>query len=303
LAVSDGSKHRSIVVMIVFAQCTYDERRFQTENCIHSVAPFVDRIIIIYDELPSDYIRKLEKQHSKLEFHQRDWIDDFPYYRNQYLQLLEDEDWVLWSDPDEIFDKITLSNLKRITDEGEKKGFDAVKFNSVDVTLKSLNATISPLIAVERSASWFKLLLMKYYKGKTRFTGFKVHEGIEGYKKAVFAPREMCYYHLKTDLDIIERGARNFHIVGGGANLGDMNPYFVQYKKILTDCEGKHLSWKEMRSKLRKGELKHELIEFLKQIKDVDGFDGASEVRQLFWYYKLLHPEQLVGVESRFAPI
>jgi len=285
--------------MLIYCQCTFGEREKQTEFCFERVEPYVDRCIIIHDGTLSNKFIKWASNKG-IEMHEYPWTDNFSEYRNHYFELAEIGDWVLFSDPDEIFDWITCKELKNFIEQCESIGADSVQFNAVDIMVKSLDK-VNVSVDVNRATDWYKTLMIKKNK-ETRFIGTP-HESLLGQRKFIKTPRSACYYHIKTPLDVIERGTRNFHVNGGGPNLGTKNPHWVKYKKLLSELKI-DVKWPEMRTILREGNVPIELKEFIIGLRDVDGFDGCSEIRQYYFFYFMHNPSELPkNIRSKYSPL
>ena len=114
--------------MITYCMMTQN-RLVETIDAINLVYPFVDRIIVIDGGSIDDsifYLRNMAKENPKMEFYIHPWIDNFSAQRNNYLSRVEDNSWVLVSDPDEYFDLSFLENLEAVIKDAEAAGKDMV---------------------------------------------------------------------------------------------------------------------------------------------------------------------------------
>lgn len=276
--------------MIVFVQASYWERRDQTLECIRRVHDYVDRIVIVAPDYPTDFF----KDYPKVELYTVPWQDDFPAYRNEYLRRCDPGDWVCVADPDEWYGPELCKDLRRLTEEADQQKTYSLLVNSHDITMM-------PDGKLEESISnFFKNLIFKMAEG-VRYKGVGsqqlVHETlIVPPSASVSLPRKYYYEHHKSWVEIKERGARNVWIAGGGNNVGDRNPRWRPLRRI-TDRLGLK-SWPEVREYVRRGNVDPELKEWIISTKDLMGWDYTNETRDWFLWYKLIHSEELQGIES-----
>jgi len=277
---------------IVFCQGSYFERKDQTVECIRRVQEFVDRIVIIAPDIPADFFLPTPK----VELYITPWKDNFPEYRNEYLKRCNLGDWVCVADPDEWYGPELCQDLKTLTAEADKKGIGLLLVNSHDVDIQPDGKRD------ERVSNFFKNLIFKY-QPEVHYEGVgeakNVHETLlfpPGTKQATL-PRKYYYEHVKTLLEIKERGARNVWIGGGGNNVGDKNPMFIDLRRVTERLGLK--SWPEVRKYIREGNIDAEFREVIIKHKDDSGWDWENESRDWFLWYKLLHPSELEGIESQ----
>jgi len=268
--------------MLTFCQCTFGEREEQTRLNVEQMKDYVDRVVLIHDgTLSNKFIKWMSN--IGVGLHEFPWTDNFSEYRNHYINLINVGDWVVWLDPDEYLDWQARKELRNFIQQCESVGADAIQFNAVDVMVKSLDK-LNVSVDIVRATEWYKTLMVKKNK-ETRFIGTP-HETLLGQRKFIKAPRSACYYHIKTPLDVIERGARNFHVNGGGPNLGTKNPHWVKYKKLLHEL-GIDVKWPEMRKILREGNIPHELKEFIISSTTISPFTTQKSARKP--YAPILH--------------
>lgn len=267
---------------IVYCQCSYGERFEQTKACVRRVRPHVDKMVLIHDGTFTPEQMDWFK-YNDVELYYKRWEDWFSDYRNEYIKHVEDGDWVLVSDPDELFNETFCKVIRGLITRAEEQGFDMICINSHDINLDT---------GEEHVSDFFKNLLFKKYP-TTKYGG-KVHEQMYPAYMAVHAPKECFYQHVKTDAEVWERAARNFHIAGGGINLMEKNPKWIEWRK-LTDKYGLK-TWNDMRAICRRGNLPQDLKDWLVAHRNDNDDNSDSEVREFFkWYFDVLHPEENTG--------
>lgn len=278
--------------MLVFCQGSYFERKDQTLECVKRLHEFVDRIIIIAPDFPPDFF----KEWSKVELHTIPWGDNFPEYRNEYLKRCILGDWVCVADPDEWYGPEVCRDLRQLTSEADEKEIGLLLVNSHDIEIQ-LDGKVD-----KRISNFFKNLIFKY-QPEVHYEGVgeakNVHETLifpPGTKQATL-PRKYYYEHIKTWVEIKERGARNVWIGGGGNNVGYKNPMFVELRQI-TDRLGLK-TWPDVREYIRRGNVDSELKEVILKHKDDCGWDWENESRDWFLWYQLVHASEFEGVESQ----
>ena len=294
--------------MIVFCQGSYFERAGQTEVCLKTVHNYVDRIVLIYDETyPQSKIDEWKKAYAKLDAYFDPWKDSMPEMRNTYLSKLEEGDWALVSDPDEVFDEHFLRNLRLLIENAERNGVNQLLINSHDVDEEE-DGTLE-----EGVSDFFKALLFKIGgdAGQVYYMGVglskNVHETLCGNWRPQVLPKEYFYRHYKKFHEVWERGFRNFWMGGGGNNVGPVLPNGQPNKpwfslRAITDRLGLK-RWGDVREYMRKGNIDEEFKRWLidnRNWNDVP--DMASEIREGFKWYKWLHPEEFAGLNSNPQP-
>jgi hypothetical protein len=102
---------------------------------------------------------------------------------------------------------------------------------------------------------------------------------------------EYLYEHIKQDNIIWHRGARNLFTGGGGPNLGASNPRWLQLRDICNTLG--ITSWHEFDKYLIQGKVDQRIKDWMISVHDLDGFDGASEHREVYkLYFRIYHPEE-----------
>jgi len=270
--------------MITFCQMTQN-RLGETIACINRVLNAVDRVVIVDGGSIDDtifYMRNWSEREPKIEFYLHPWIDNFSAQRNNYLNRVQDNTWALVSDPDELFAEDTVAALGELIDAAESKNFNMVGFRCRSVTLRG------PDKVWENLDDYRKRLLFKKVPG-VHYAG-NPHENLSGMPHRIM-DTEFIYEHIKQEHVIWHRGARNMFCGGGGPNLGATNPRWVRLREI---CDGLGIStWHDFDTYLIAGNVSERIKDWMYEHKDVDGFDGASEHRELWkLYFEIYHPEQ-----------
>jgi len=282
---------------VTYCMAIYEERMAQVKQCIERVRPFVDRCIIVIDDTVTDENKKWLTQWG-CEIHYRKWDNHFSKQRNAYLEPMKEGDWCLVSDPDELFSESLMFDLKTILFEAEKAGINSLCINAHDITTQ-LDGEVTTTVS-----NWFKQLLFKYEEG-VRYVGI-VHEtllpGIQGWRP-VNLMEQYYYEHFKSIVEIKERGARNVFCGGGGNNVKERNPVYIELHEIA-DRQGIK-DWPTLRNFLRNPLNKHLWREFkevaIKHRND-SGWDYENESRDLFLWLKAIHPEEFREWESTPQP-
>jgi hypothetical protein len=167
---------------------------------------------------------------------------------------------------------------------------------------KPLQETVENNPYTEKTISnWYKQLIFKFEEG-VRYVGC-VHEtllpGLHGWRSANLDPR-YYYDHEKNMIEIKERGARNIFAGGGGINVLDRNPMYVEWHKIADRLGIK--DWPQMRAYIRKGNIDPELKQLFIKYRNSSGWDYENESRDPFLWYKALFPVEMEGWESKPEP-
>ena len=270
---------------ITYCMMTWN-RLYDTMRCIERVKPYVDRVVVVDGGSTDDTILTL-RNYEGVELYLHPWEDNFSKQRTNYLKHAGEDnggtDWVLVSDPDELFSVEALENIRK---EIENAGpYNMLAFESNSVSMRG------PKIINKSQDKYWKPLLFKWDKD-IHYTG-NPHETLMIDKGPRIRELQYHYYHIKQDNMCWHRGYRNFHIGGGGPNLGDKNEHWKSYKEIITEIYGEVPSWHKFEPILIKGNIDKRIKEWLYKAKDVTGFDGASEVRESYkTYFRIFHPSE-----------
>jgi len=294
-------------IKIVYAMNFYQERIPQVLTCLKRVLPYIDQAIFVYDQTvdQTQDIAAIETELmdyglaprtvANIKWVYREWDDHFSKQRNAYLDHVPEGAWVIVSDPDELFSETFLTDMREILLEAEKQGINQLGINSHDITTQ-LDGTVTTSIS-----DWFKQLIFKFDEG-VRYVGC-VHEtllpGRFGWRPANL-DRRYFYEHIKSMLEIRERGARNVFCGGGGNNVLDKNPMYVEWHKIAERIG--ITEWPEMRAYIRYGNIDPELKQLFIDHRNDSGWDFQNESRDPFIWYKALFPQEMEGWESTPEP-
>ena len=286
---------------IVYVMNIYEERMPQVKTCIKRVRPHVDRCIIVVDDSVTRKSKNWLRKYN-CEIHYRKWDNHFSKQRNAYLDPLKEGEWVLVSDPDELHSETLVKNLRKICAEADKQGINMLGINSHDLTIHPDNSQTNVV------SNWFKNLLFKFEEG-VRYVGC-VHEtllqGIHGWRPANL-DKKYYYEHIKSYVEVKERGARNVFCGGGGNNVLDRNPMYVELHTV-TDKYGAK-DWPTLRDFLRMPFKHRKETEWWTKIKEIaikhrndSGWDWENESRDLFLWLKAIHPDEFKDWESSPQP-
>lgn len=270
---------------IVYCMAIYEERMEQVLTCLNRVRLCVDRCVIVVDDSVTEKSKILLRGWG-CEIFYRKWDNHFSKQRNEYLNHVNEGEWVLVSDPDELHSQSLMNDLKTVVTEAEKRGINILGINAHDITTQ-LNNTVT-----ETVSNWFKQLLFKFEEG-VRYVGC-VHEtllpGVHGWRAADLDKR-YYYEHIKSMVEIKERGARNVFCGGGGNNVIERNPMYVELHGVaerlgLTD-------WPALREYIRKGNIDYQLKEIIITHRNDSGWDWENESRDFFLWYSAIHPFEM----------
>ncbi len=263
---------------------TYN-RLYDTMKCIERVKPYVDRIVVVDGGSTDDTILTL-RNYEGVELYIFPWEDNFSKQRTNYLKCAGEKnggtDWILVSDPDELFSVEALENMRKEIDGVGP--YNMLAFESNSVTMKGAE------IAHHSHDKYWKPLLFKWNSGM-HYTG-NPHETlvIDGGPRVKNLPYR--YYHIKQDNMTWHRGARNAWIGGGGPNLGDKQKLWQPFRALVKRRTGIE-TWADFDTYMINGNIDPDIKTSLHTFKNETGYDGASEWREFYkTYYRIYHPEE-----------
>jgi glycosyltransferase involved in cell wall biosynthesis len=209
-------------------------RLHEVIQCIKRVGPYVDRIVVVDGGSTDDTILTL-RNWKGIEFHLHKWEDNFPKQRNNYLRHAEENggtDWILVSDPDELYSEDTCKNLKNyISDlENNSPRDNMISFESHSVTLRGEEVVHS------QADNYYKQLLFKWNPG-IHYVG-NPHETLIIAGGQRVRSSNGFYYHIKQDKMCWPRGARNAFIGGGGPNMGERQKLWRPFRQLVKELTG-----------------------------------------------------------------
>ncbi len=162
-----------------------DEEVERLENCLKSVAPFVDAIFITGTKDPQVKIKELCKKY-KATWSWFKWIQDFSAARNfNFSQIPKEYTWVFWADADDcLVGGETFQQAIEIAEKNNIKAIFARYLYQVELDEKGHIKQIliehlrERLIKNDNSFKWIapihETLIEQQPSGKTDFQGFYV---------------------------------------------------------------------------------------------------------------------------------
>jgi len=292
---------------LAFCQCTYQGDFDDTLVCVERAHKYVDYVIIVEDGSLNELQRQKLKAYPNLILKTVEFKDNIPEYRNAYLEEAKKlgVDWVIVSDPDELFCEELFKDIRQIIDWAEANGY-----NMLGVNCRECFENVEWLDDLDklkespggyRESDFWKNLIFKLYPD-LKYTGVgktgTVHETWFSSTpwRAINLPKKYYYEHRKSALKIWRNAARNLFIGGGGDNVGDLNPYWVELRQICDKLGIK--TWKQFEEYLKKGKVAPELMDWLIRALRAPPTDYGVETRETAKYYFALHPEEITpGVE------
>jgi glycosyltransferase involved in cell wall biosynthesis len=260
-------------------------RLVETRQCVERYLPYVDQVVLVDGGSIDDsifYFRNWAQKEPKIKFFLHPWKDNFPEQRNNYLKHVPDNTWALVSDPDEWFEDDLLKNLQTIIAHAEAKKKDMIGFRCRSVSYQG------PVRVWENLDNYWKRLLFKKYPG-THYEG-NPHEHLVNHPHQMLDTK-FIYEHIKQETVIWHRGARNMFTGGGGPNLGTNNKHWIALRE---HCKTLGIdSWHKFEAYLLKGNIDQGVKNLLYTFKDLNGWDGSSEHREMYkLYFRVYHPEE-----------
>jgi len=276
--------------MLVACIGLYGERVEQALVGINRLRPHVDRYVVVIDEtVTKEQKQKLREAGCEVYFHK--WEDSMVRMRNQYLEKVQTDDWVIVHDPDEVFCMPFCKDARELCMKAGEKNIDLLLINSHDCTIKADGSKD------ESVSDFFKNLIFRKRDG-TCYQGVgevkEVHETLMMPNVPVRTVRlnkdKYWYEHTKYWHEVWERAARNVFMAGGGNNSGTKNPSWKPLREI---CDSLGLdNWTKARDYFRKGKIDPQLIKWLWENR-TEGWDYEHEELEFGrWYFEYLHPEE-----------
>ena len=262
----------------------------EVKTCVERALPYVDHIVIVDGGSTDDsifYFRNWSQQEPKLHFYIHPWTDNFSAQRNNYLRHADEfaqlGDWILVSDPDELFEEVTFAQLRDIAPEVLAKGCNAAGFQCRSISMKGPHKVWDSL------DNYWKHLFY-YWEPGLKYIG-NPHESLVISGGLRIANTPLLYEHIKQENVIWKRGMRNLFVGGGGPNLGNSNQRWKDLRAISSSLGLE--TWHQFNNYLLKGNIDQKLKDWMILYHDVDGWDGASEHREVYkTYYRVYHPEE-----------
>lgn len=266
------------------------------KDVIERVTKYVDRTIIVDGGSTDGSIEWLKECYPNVEVYFHKWEDNFPKQRNNYLSYVNNNEWVIVSDPDELYSELTMSNIRQAIEQCENNGFDMIMPRCYSVEIDR-----SKNIVYRNFDEYWKNLIFKKYEG-THYDGFLVHETLWTHKdsicwKAVKSDM-FTYEHIKLKNIIWVKGARNAFCGGSGDNLGEQMPIWRPFRDLWNTIYNVS-EWNEVLKIIKKGKIDPKIKDFLIEHRQwgKDGkypdYPGSSEWREWYkMYFRFYHPEE-----------
>ena len=237
--------------------------------------------------------------------------------RNRYLERAKDRkvDWVIVSDPDEVFSVSFWQHLDSNIERAEARGRNILGVRC-DEQLKATARwpakhldLLSKVPPRKRRTNLhkelvFKVLLNLKYVGIGKTGG--IHEtwysDTNPWVPAHLPPSD-SYTHMKSGLEVWRSASRNVYVAGGGMNVGDGNPLW----RLLRDIFGGS-PWPKVQLMVESHTIPQrtldKLIEWMATALRFSASDYGIESRQsamwVIWYYRELSsiPRLRAGLRS-----
>jgi hypothetical protein len=298
--------------LIIYGQITYDEQFEGTKRCVEEIAPYVDYCIIVCEKQRpfTEEQKKTLLRHPNVILMEEEYHDNLPEFRNIYLnkarEIMKQQGkpaWLCVSDSDEFYSEELRKNLRRLIAEYDAKGYTQLGVRCLEGfevrdwmdDVDKLKESATNL----RQSNYFKSLIFRICCDQLHYAGignppYAVHEwwGCPVHPwKPIYLPPHLTYSHIKSSLTIWRNSARNVYLNGGGNNLGDKVPEWVELRSI---CNALGIScWREYEAYLKRGNVDPLLKKFLIKCLEMPRTDFGVEYRQMSLWYWALHPDEL----------
>ena len=289
---------------IAYAQCTYYKDYPLTLEMVKRSHKYFDYIIIVVDQtINEEQVNELESISDNVIVKKTVFKDNIPEYRNQYLKVAKKlgVDWLVVSDPDEIFCDEFLKDVRKIVEEAEKRELNCLlincreQFEAIEWLDDLDKLKESP--GGYRESNYYKQLIFKIYPD-LRYEGVGVVKTVHEtwYSpthpwKCAKLPKKYYYIHIKSPLKIWRNAARNVYLGGGGDNVGDLNPLWRPLLEISRKigCD----NWECFERFIESGNpLPPELVDWIKKALKSPPTDYGTENREtakwIIWYHREL---------------
>lgn len=280
---------------IIFCQMTQN-RLEETKTCVEKYLPYVDNVVLVDGGSIDDsifYFRNWAREEPKINFHVIPWNDKFYEQRTNYLRIADTlaspGDYILVSDPDELFDEGMLKNIRKVCGYLESNGANVGCFQSRSVTMRG-NKRVH-----ENLDDYWKHLLYKWEPGMY-YVG-NPHETLVIPSKFKAINFGLVYEHIKQENVTWHRGARNFFCWGVGRDK-DIE---VDQRKMSIWLELKEVcvlnnipdKWHDFNVFLMRGDVPSELKDWMVKYRNVEGFEFSSEAREIYkLYFRIYNPDE-----------
>ena len=260
-------------------------RLYDTMKAIERVKPYVDRVVIVDGGSNDDTILTL-RNYEGVELYLHPWEDNFSKQRTHYLEHAGNDnggtDWILVSDPDELYTVEALENMRKEIDNAGP--FNMLAFESNTITMKGTQ------IVYHGHDKYWKALLFKWNPG-IHYVG-NPHETLIIDKGPRVKNIPYVYYHIKQQGATWHRGCRNAFIGGGGDNVEEKQPLWRPFLNLVKERTG-IVKWNDFDKYMIKGNIDPDIKKMFMEFKKETGYAGASEWREFYkTYFRIYHPEE-----------
>jgi hypothetical protein len=246
---------------------------------LNNCACLVNEMHVQGDDFTEEDIAKLKDLNCQV--HIEPWKDDFSDYKNKLLAHANTQ-WVLVCDHDEIPTPELAKNLSKIIAESENgKKYDLVGLQVIGMTVNQKGEVVHTGEKVQGKQN-LHVNIYEAYQG-TPHVGLKM----EYYPwKTISVP--YSYKHVKEEGIDLHRSARNVFLGGGGDNVKDKNPLWLELialtHKLRID------DWKGFDAYLHKGSVDGRLKNWFLKARVFPWKD--DELTHVEKYYYEIHPEE-----------
>jgi len=289
-------------VKVAFCQCTYHADYQDTLKCVERVAPYVDYVIIVEDGTLTDEQRQKLRQFKNLILKTVEFKDNIPEFRNQYIEEAKrlGVDWVCVSDPDELYSESLVKDLRQILEWAEANGINMLGVNCREYFeniewLDELDL-IKEVPGGYRESNFWKTLIFKVYPD-LRYEGVGRTKTVhETWRSSVpwrtrYLPKKYYYEHRKSAFKIWRNAARNLFMGGGGDNVGELNPFWVELRKICDELGIKN--WRSFEEYCKKGKIHPKLKDWMVKALSAPPTNWGTETRETAKWYFAMHRDEI----------
>ena len=245
---------------------------------VNTVKPYADEIHVQGDDFAEEDVETLKKLGCEVHF--EPWKEHFSDYKNRCISHATAR-WVLILDHDEVPTPEMAQTLREIVTKSDfGRLYNIVEFESVNVTLAKDGTVVS-----ENRGRGKPLL---HVKVENPYYG-NPHIWLKpDYYPWVSARVPLAYKHIKEEGIDVVRAIRNVFLGGGGDNLREKNPLWVELRALTDELDIQ--TWKEFHGYLKKGNADSRLKEWLEKAYVYPWHD--LELKAFKEYYYKLHPEE-----------
>jgi hypothetical protein len=298
--------------LLFHGMIAYDEQFAGAKQNVEEMAPYVDYVILVVEkQRPFTEEQKKELlKYPNVILLELPFEDNIPSFRNKYLdkakEIMKQQNkpgWIAVLDTDEHFCKELRENLRKIIAEYDAKNYTQLGVRCLEGfevhdwmdDIDKLKESATNL----KQSSYFKSLIFRICCDQLHYAGIgnppnAVHEwwGCPVHPwKPIYLPPHLTYSHIKSSLTIWRNSARNVYLNGGGNNLGDKVPEWVELRSI---CNALGIScWREYEAYLKRGNVDPLLKKFLIKCLEMPRTDYGVEYRQMSLFYWSLHRDEL----------